>query len=154
MPNEFFFLDSAQFSDADAAQRDEQLTKSAAGVGRMAYGHFLVLLALTEQLTNVLWTLGLGTLFLSLLMVLLFSWFRPYEHLTTVLCYRILQVFSTSWVMSAIFGLVMAVLFQIAEGMYAPLVFGAGLGVLLLRWCSCGSRARRCSAPSARPGMP
>ena len=37
----------------------------------MAYGHVLVLLALAEQLTNVLWTLGLGTLFVSLLMVLL-----------------------------------------------------------------------------------
>ncbi len=129
---QFFFLDSAAFATADAAQRERQLANSAAGVGRMAYGHVLVALAVTEQLTNVLWTLGLGTLFLSLLFVLLFSWFRPYEYLTAVLGGRLLQALMTCWILSAIGGLLMAALLKVAADQYAPLVLGAGIGVLLL----------------------
>ncbi len=135
LPDEFarhFSLDAAQFPAADAAQRERQIADAAAGAGRMAYGVFLVLFALAETLTNLLWTLGLGTLFVSLAIVLIFAWFRPYEHLTTVLCYRVMQVFSTSWITSAIYGVAMAALFAIAEGRYAPLVLGAGLGALAL----------------------
>ncbi len=130
--HQFFLLDSATFATADAAQREQQLATAATGVGRMAYGHVLVALAVTEQLTNVLWTLGLGTLFLSLLFVLLFSWFRPYEYLTAVLGGRLLQVMMTCWILSAIGGLLMAALLKVAADQYAPLVLGAGIGVLLL----------------------
>jgi hypothetical protein len=111
---------------------ERQIADAAAGAGRMAYGVFLVLFALAETLTNLLWTLGLGTLFIGLAIVLIFAWFRPYEHLTTVLCYRMMQVFSTSWITSAIYGVAMAALFAIADGRYAPLVLGAGLGALAL----------------------
>jgi hypothetical protein len=128
----YFALGGAEFVAADPAQREQQIATAASGVGRMAYGVFLALFALAEALTNLLWTLGLGMLCIALTLVLLFSWFRPYEHLTTVLCHRIMQTFSTSWVTSAIYGLVMAALFAIADRLYAPLVLGAGLGALVL----------------------
>lgn len=128
----FFFLDSTAFSGADSAQRDQQLANATAGVGRLVHGQTLVAFAVVERITDLLWTLGLGILFVGLLTVLIFSWFRPYEHLTTVLVFRIMQVFSTCWIISTFNALAMAVMLNVAEGMFAPLVLGIGLAVFAL----------------------
>jgi len=65
----YFALGAAEFASADPAQREQQIATAASGVGRMAYGVFLTLFALTEALTNLLWTLGLGTLVIALTLV-------------------------------------------------------------------------------------
>ena len=48
----------------------------------------------------------------TLTFVLIFSWVRPDEALLVTLGTRILQVCTTSWITSAVFGLVMAALAQ------------------------------------------
>src|SRR4051794_35827183 len=122
----------SELGNADAAQRQQAIVTAGGGILRMLYGLLLVLFALCESGTNLIFTLGLGFLLIGLAIALVFGFFTPVEHLTTRLAHQVLEAFLASWGISALQGVLMAAVFVVANSRNAIAVLGVGLLALVL----------------------
>jgi hypothetical protein len=128
----YFPYTAEEFSTLDASDRQEAIQLAGQGIIRTLYGGLMVLFALGESVTNLIFTIGLGLLLIGLLISLVFGWAAPVEQLTTSLIRKVCELILTSWSLSAIQGLLLAAIIDVATSGNAIATLGMGtLGLVL-----------------------
>jgi hypothetical protein len=97
------------------------------GIIRMGLGFFLALGAVAEQLLQLLFTLTVTTVWLALVLGLIFSLFLKTERMFTDQIDALVNVMKASWLASVWIGVMLALVYQAAAVGSSMAVFGAGL---------------------------
>lgn len=128
----YFPYTPKELGNLDSAEREEAISLAGQGIIRTLYGGLMVLFALGESLVNLAFTIGLGLLLIGLLISLVFGWAAPVEHITTTLIRKICELILTSWGLSAIQGLLLAAIIDVATSGNATATLGMGTVGLVL----------------------
>jgi hypothetical protein len=97
------------------------------GIIRMGLGFFLGIGAVAEQLLQLLFSLTLATVWLALVLGLIFSLFLKTERMFTDQIDALVNVMKASWLASVWIGVMLALVYQAADAGSSMAVFGAGL---------------------------
>src|SRR5919199_4442627 len=107
------------------------------GVTRLAYGIGPVVFAFFESLTNLLWTLAGGFLFVAGVLSVVLCWFPPAQHIVYGVGQKFVEVVFTSWGASILQAVLMAFVFALAGAQSATLLLGACVVGLFLSLVFC-----------------
>jgi hypothetical protein len=128
----YFPYTAEEFRTLSSSERQEAIERAGQGIIRTLYGGLLVAFALGESIVNLTFTIGLGLLIIGLLISLIFGWAAPVEHLTASLIRKVCELILTSWGLSAIQGLLLAAIIDVASSGNAIATLGMGcLGLLM-----------------------
>ncbi|HEX6291295.1 MAG TPA: hypothetical protein VFZ66_19080 [Herpetosiphonaceae bacterium] len=121
-----------ELGNLQPSERWEAIEVAGQGIIRTLYGSLMVLFALGESVTNLLLTIGLGLLLIALLISLVFGWAAPVEHITANLLRKVCELILTSWGLSAIQGVLLAAIMDVATSGNAIATLGMGtLGMVM-----------------------
>jgi hypothetical protein len=128
----YFPYTPEELGNLDAGERAAAIQLAGQGIIRTFYGGLIVVFALSESVVNLTFTLGLGLLLIGLLISLVFAWAAPVEHITANLARKIAELILTSWGLSAIQGLLLAAIIDVATSGNAVATLGMGtLGLVM-----------------------
>jgi hypothetical protein len=133
----YFPHPDTQLQGEAPTQRANDLHLAWMGVTRLAYGIGPVVFAFFESLTNLLWTLAGGFLFLAGVLSVAVCWFPPAQHIVYGVARKAFEVIVTSWGASILQAVLMAFVFALAGAQSATLLLGACIVGLFLALVFC-----------------
>ncbi len=110
----YFTPAPSDWSTIGSTSRDAYIAQAQTALTRMVYGTVPAALMTLDAITQVLWTTALGALFAALTVVLCFAVFGVFAESAYKIAYLILGVFTTSCAISAVQGLLIALLVWVA----------------------------------------